>query len=138
MREDKVFKHNISDNLQYYRVQAHFSQEQLAEKLKISTAHVANIEGKKTSVSFALLRRIIDVFQITPNDMMLAKTPVTELSKEQQLKQTLSQKLDVLKIELFNEICKLDSNETEEVVYSTPIRPRQQKQYVANSKKKKK
>lgn len=134
MREEKSLDSIISENLQFYRNQAHLTQAELAEKLNISISHIANIERKESSASLSLIKKILDFFQITPNDLMLDKTRIEYPSKDQQIKAIISEKLDGLKIDLYSE---LHNHLTDEntVMYSTPIRPRQKKQTIASSKK---
>ena len=134
MREEKSLDIIISENLQFYRNQAHLTQAELAENLNISISHIANIERKESSVSLALIKKILDFFQITPNDLMLDKTKIENLSKDQQIKAIISEKLDGLKIDLYSELHNHLSEEST-VIYSTPIRPRQKKQSIASSKK---
>ena len=134
MREEKSLDIIISENLQFYRNQAHLTQAELAEKLNISISHIANIERKESSVSLALIKKILDFFQITPNDLMLDKTKIENLSKDQQIKAIISEKLDGFKIDLYSELHNHLSEEST-VIYSTPIRPRQKKQSIASSKK---
>lgn len=134
MREEKSLDIIISENLQFYRNQAHLTQAELAENLNISISHIANIERKESSVSLALIKKNLDFFQITPNDLMLDKTKIENLSKDQQIKAIISEKLDGLKIDLYSELHNHLSEEST-VIYSTPIRPRQKKQSIASSKK---
>ena len=134
MREEKSLDIIISENLQFYRNQAHLTQAELAENLNISISHIANIERKESSVSLALIKKILDFFKITPNDLMLDKTKIENLSKDQQIKAIISEKLDGLKIDLYSELHNHLSEEST-VIYSTPIRPRQKKQSIASSKK---
>ena len=134
MREEKSLDIIISENLQFYRNQAHLTQAELAENLNISISHIANIERKESSVSLALIKKILDFFQITPNDLMLDKTKIENFSKDQQIKAIISEKLDGLKIDLYSELHNHLSEEST-VIYSTPIRPRQKKQSIASSKK---
>lgn len=134
MREEKSLDIIISENLQFYRNQAHLTQAELAENLNISISHIANIERKESSVSLALIKKILDFFQITPNDLMLDKTKIENLSKDQQIKAIISEKLDGLKIDLYSELHNHLSEEST-VIYSTPIRPIQKKQSIASSKK---
>ena len=134
MREEKSLDIIISENLQFYRNQAHLTQAELAENLNISISHIANIERKESSVSLALIKKILDFFQITPNDLMLDKTKIENLSKDQQIKAIISEKLDGFKIDLYSELHNHLSEEST-VIYSTPIRPRQKKQSIASSKK---
>lgn len=137
MNDEKSLDNIISENLQYYRNQARFTQAELAEKLNISTSHVANIERKESSVSLDLISKILDLFQISPNDLMLDKDTPENLSKDQQLNNILAEKLNTVRIELYNELKFLNSEKVTEAVYSTPIRPRQKPLSVASSKKNK-
>ena len=64
----------IATNLKILRKKFRYTQAELAEKLEISISHVANIERAETSVSLDLVNKIIEVFGITPNDLLLINT----------------------------------------------------------------
>lgn len=58
----KVF----GDNVKHYRKKAGLSQEQLAEKLDISQNHLSVIETGGKFVTYKLLERIVETFDIMP------------------------------------------------------------------------
>ena len=136
MKTRKTLDDVISENLQYYRNQTHLTQADLAEKLEVSTSHIANIERKESSVSLSLISRILDLFNITPNDLMLEKTTSLSLTREQKLKALISEKLDTVKYELYSELTILNEEEPSTVFYSSKAKPRTPSHYIADSQKK--
>lgn len=53
-------------NVRYYRKKAGYSQEQLAEKLEISTNHISVIETGGKFVTYKLLEKIVAIFNVMP------------------------------------------------------------------------
>lgn len=53
-------------NVKYYRKKAGFSQEQMAEKLNISTNHMSVIETGGKFVTYKLLERLVSVLDVMP------------------------------------------------------------------------
>ncbi|MGN0740022.1 MAG: helix-turn-helix domain-containing protein [Treponema sp.] len=91
MNGNRDFTSNVGRNLQLLRKQYHLTQAQLAEKLEVSVSHIANIEREETSISLSLVEKIIDLFGITPNDLLLEKTSENseENSPQEKLKQII-------------------------------------------------
>ncbi|MBQ6565449.1 MAG: helix-turn-helix transcriptional regulator [Treponema sp.] len=58
----KVF----GENVKHYRKKAGLSQEQLAEKLDISTNHMSVIETGGKFVTYKLLERLVETFGVMP------------------------------------------------------------------------
>lgn len=137
MNYSKSLDDIISENLQHYRNQAHLTQAELAEKLNVSTSHIANIERKESSVSLSLIQKILDLFQITPNDLMLEKSSAEQLTKDQQLNAVITEKLESARLEIIAELSNISAEEKKAAEYSIPIRPRQKVQTVASPKKNK-
>ncbi|WP_407435915.1 helix-turn-helix domain-containing protein [Treponema sp.] len=93
-------------NLQILRKQNHLTQADLAEKLGISTSHVANIESRRTSVSLELIEKILKLFDITPNDLLLDNYSVNkkENTSKEKVRRIISTKINSLAFELYYDI----------------------------------
>ncbi|AEE17465.1 helix-turn-helix domain-containing protein [Treponema brennaborense] len=57
----------FGENVKYYRKQMGLSQEQLSEILEISPNHLSVIETGGKFVTYKLLEKMIDVFNIAPS-----------------------------------------------------------------------
>lgn len=125
----------ISDNIQIYRKQYHLTQAELAEKLGVSVSHIANIEGKKSCASLNLIQKILDHFQISPNDLLLDKDTNADFSTEERINTILSEQLDIMKSNAYNQILELFKEHSADTSYSTPVRGRRKIQTVADSEK---
>lgn len=126
----------ISENLQYYRNQTHLTQAELAEKLNVSISHIANIERKESSASLALISRILDLFHITPNDLMLDKAPLITLTAEQRISTMISEKLDAAKFEICSEIMNIEKINSSGLTYGKKSRSRPDRRIVSDYQKK--
>ncbi|WP_318661747.1 helix-turn-helix transcriptional regulator [Treponema sp.] len=93
-------------NLQILRKQNHLTQADLAEKLGISISHVANIESRRTSVSLELIEKILKLFDITPNDLLLDNYSVNkkENTSKEKVRRIISAKINSLAFELYHDI----------------------------------
>lgn len=93
-------------NLQILRKQNHLTQADLAEKLGISISHVANIESRRTSVSLELIEKILKLFDITPNDLLLDNYSVNkkENTSKEKVRKIISTKINSLAFELYHDI----------------------------------
>lgn len=60
---------NFASNLTKLRLNADLSQKELAEKLKISTQTISNIEKGKAYPTFTNLEKIANFFQATPTQL---------------------------------------------------------------------
>lgn len=61
---------SIGNEIKNSRINAGFTQEQLAEKLNISAVHLSNIERGKTKMSIDVIVNIAKILQ-TPLDVLL-------------------------------------------------------------------
>ena len=59
----------FGENVKFYRKKEGLSQEQLAEKLEISINHLSIIENGKQFVTYNLLEKIIEVFNVAPSSL---------------------------------------------------------------------
>ena len=56
-------------NVVYYRKKLRLSQTQLAELANIHCTYVSSIELGKVSVSFDIVFKLAEIFEITPNKL---------------------------------------------------------------------
>lgn len=61
---------SIGNEIKNSRINAGFTQEQLAEKINISAVHLSNIERGKTKMSLDIIVNIATILQ-TPIDILL-------------------------------------------------------------------
>lgn len=60
-------------NVKHYRKELGLSQEQLAEKLDISTNHLSVIETGTKFVTYKLLEKIIEFFDVKPSSLFFVQ-----------------------------------------------------------------
>ena len=65
----------ISENIQRFRKEAHLSQEELAEKVNISTTHMSHIETGNTKLSLPVFVDIAAILEVRTDDLL--DTPST-------------------------------------------------------------
>ena len=65
----------IGNNLKTHRQIRRMTQEELAERVGISTSFCANIEGGKKGVSVYTLRDFADALGVTANDLLYESSP---------------------------------------------------------------
>lgn len=68
MNEEK-FKYNLGIVLQKYRLEAHLTQEQLAESSSLSTNYISDIERGKKSISAYALYKLTCALNISISDL---------------------------------------------------------------------
>ena len=141
MNGNRDFASNVGKNLQLLRKQYHLTQAQLAERLEVSVSHIANIEREETSISLSLVQKIIDLFGITPNDLLLEKTS-GENSPQEKLRQILTKRLDSAAYLIYSDIIEMkkevDEKSEAENFYSMKIRGRETFSAIADSERKSK
>ena len=144
MNGNRDFASNVGKNLQLLRKQYHLTQAQLAERLEVSVSHIANIEREETSISLSLVQKIIDLFGITPNDLLLEKTSESsgENSPQEKLRQILTKRLDSAAYLIYSDIIEMkkevDEKSEAENFYSMKIRGRETFSAIADSERKSK
>ena len=65
----------FGNNLHSYRKLRGFSQEQLAEKINISTTHMSHIETGSTKLSLQVLVDIAKVLNVNTDDLIFEQKP---------------------------------------------------------------
>ena len=64
----------VGNNLKSYRTMRHMTQEELAEKVGVSTSFCANVERGMKGVSMYVLRDFADALNITVNQLLYDHT----------------------------------------------------------------
>ena len=67
--------HIIGKNLLKYRTENNLTQEELAEKVGISTSFYANIERGNRSMSLLVLRNLADALQVSTDALLYECNP---------------------------------------------------------------
>jgi DNA-binding XRE family transcriptional regulator len=65
----KETKEKLARNVQRLRKRSGLSQEELAEKIKISRTHMGHIEQSRRSPSLKVLTKIANVFRVKVSDL---------------------------------------------------------------------
>ena len=65
----KETKEKLAKNVQRLRKRSGLSQEELAEKIKISRTHMGHIEQSRRSPSLKVLTKIANVFRVKVSDL---------------------------------------------------------------------
>ena len=74
----------VAKNIRFFREEAGYTQESLAEKLGFSTSHIANIEGGKTGISDEILASLCNIFHKKPAEIY--SDPDVAFSVDKELK----------------------------------------------------
>ena len=65
----------IGENLLKYRTENNYTQEELAEKVGISTSFYANLEHGNRSMSLLVLRNLADALQVSTDSLLYEGQP---------------------------------------------------------------
>lgn len=60
----------VGNNIKAYRLLRKMTQEELAERVGVSTSFCTNIEGGKKGISIYTLRDLADALGVTANDLL--------------------------------------------------------------------
>lgn len=100
----KVF----GENVKHYRKKAGLSQEQLAEKLDISTNHMSVIETGGKFVTYKLLERIVETFDIMPAALFfMPGTAPFDDTVQNKVNTIIKEELETAGVEIAKRIAKL-------------------------------
>ncbi len=69
----------LGENIKKYRKKSGLTQEQLAEKLEISSKHLSNIEIGDKFVSAELLNRLTEILNILPYSLFYCNKPTQKI-----------------------------------------------------------
>ena len=65
----------VGSNLRKYRTQNHMTQEDLAERVGISTSYCANLECGNKGMSLSVLRSVTDALHISADCLLYEQQP---------------------------------------------------------------
>lgn len=76
--------YKIGQNIRKFRKAYNFSQEELAEKVGISTTHLSHIETGNTKLSLPVLVSLADVLQVHTDELLfdILSTPLDSTKQE--------------------------------------------------------
>ena len=80
---------SLGENLQFLRKKSNITQEQLAERLNLSTVHMAKIETGQRSCSLDVLTEFAMFFNASLDYLVLGKITEKELRESLKLLSTL-------------------------------------------------
>ena len=78
--EKEALQHLVGSNLRKYRTQNHLTQEDLAERVGISTSYCANLECGNKGMSLTVLRSVTDALHISADCLLYEQQPDERLS----------------------------------------------------------
>lgn len=98
----KVF----GDNVKKYRKQQGLSQEQLAEKLEISTNHLSVIETGTKFVTYKLLEKIIIELNVLPSSLFqCTQTALNDESLQNKINNVINKELEFASEKIKTKLC---------------------------------
>ncbi|MBQ8459303.1 helix-turn-helix transcriptional regulator [bacterium] len=77
----KDFKKSFGSRVKYFRNLLDYSQEELAEKIGVSSNTISYIERGKNAISFAKLPTLCTALEIEPYKLFINTTPNTDNEK---------------------------------------------------------
>lgn len=128
-------------NLVLIRKKLHLTQEKCAEIIGITVPHLSNFENGKCNVSLKVIEQIIEALPITPNDLLIEKTPQ---KKHNELEDIITRHMESLSFGLYLDLTEAFRNKNISFSdfrdYKIPPKKREAKAKVADniSDKKKK
>lgn len=63
----------LGGRIREYRLKAGMTQDNLAEKIGMSTVHISHVENGYTSVSMDCFLDVCNALEVTPNDLLLGQ-----------------------------------------------------------------
>lgn len=98
----------FGENVKYYRKKAGLSQEQLAEKLEISPNHLSVIETGGKFVTYKLLERIVESFNVMPSALFFVSgTASFDDTIQNKINSIIKEELEGVTTEISRRISKL-------------------------------
>ena len=83
--------YEIGQRIRRFRKAAGLSQEQLAEKAKISLTHMSHIETGNTKLSLPVLTELAAALDVCTDDLLFENTPRTRTTVQNKILDLLSQ-----------------------------------------------
>jgi len=98
----------FGENVKYYRKKLGFSQEELAEKLDISSNHLSVIETGVKFVSYSLLERLISILNVMPAALFYVPgTSTNDDSFQNKVNSIVKQEFDAALINISKKISEI-------------------------------
>lgn len=98
----------FGENVKKYRKQQGFSQEQLAEKLEISTNHLSVIETGTKFVTYKLLEKIILELDVLPSSLFQStQTALNDNSLQNQINNVINQEIELTSERIKAKLCNI-------------------------------
>lgn len=96
----------FGENVKKYRKQLGFSQEQLAEKLDISTNHLSVIETGTKFVTYKLLEKIIIELNVLPASLFqCTQTALNDKSLQNKINSVIEQEMQLSSEKIKERLC---------------------------------
>ena len=102
-------RHIFIQNFKYYRKPAGLTQEQLAEKIEMSTSYIGDMEARERFPSAETIDKIADALDI-PVSMLFSERGSPEATQNTFIKTygtTLQEELSIRILKDIEEVCKL-------------------------------
>ena len=107
MREINIRK-IFGENVKRYRKQQGFSQEQLAEKLEISTNHLSVIETGTKFVTYKLLEKIVLELNVLPASLFqCTQTAINDESLQNKINSVINQEIELTSERIKAKLCNI-------------------------------
>ncbi len=98
----KIFGNNVKK----YRKQQKLSQEQLAEKLGISTNHLSVIETGTKFVTYKLLEKIITELNVLPSSLFqCTQTAENDESVQNKINKVINSEIELAAMRIKSKLC---------------------------------
>ena len=98
----------FGENVKRYRKQQGFSQEQLAEKLEISTNHLSVIETGTKFVTYKLLEKIILELDVLPSSLFQStQTALNDNSLQNRINNVINQEIELTSERIKAKLCNI-------------------------------
>lgn len=98
----------FGENVKKYRKQQGFSQEQLAEKLEISTNHLSVIETGTKFVTYKLLEKIILELDVLPSSLFQStQTALNDNSLQNRINNVINQEIELTSERIKAKLCNI-------------------------------
>ncbi len=81
--------YEIGQRIRKYRNACNFTQENLAEKVGISTTHMSHIETGNTKLSLPVLVAISEILEVKTDDIIFSEKPTAKTELTEDISETL-------------------------------------------------
>ena len=106
--EEINIKKIFGENVKKYRKQLGLSQEQLAEKLEISTNHLSVIETGTKFVTYKLLEKIVLDLNVLPSSLFqCTQTAINDNSVQNRINSVINQEIELTSERIKARLCNI-------------------------------